>query len=248
MSDFNFTMNDETDVDVVRYKLQLNPLASKKAGRNIYHGVVIKKETYGTVQLAKRLAAECGMLREASIRMVLSELANLVGTLVSQGRSVNIGGVIRFMPVIHGTFDSTDEEWNPKKHKVRVNACVGTRLRKIAEQSPVARVGVPTVPVLQQVINLTLKKQGVISARSLFNVIGSRLSWDASAADEGWFINLGGEEYKCPVESASSDIAVSLRCERTFAEAGTPLLLIFRTRLGGKVLHQIAYPRPLVTA
>lgn len=248
MEEFDFTLNDTADVETIHYKLQRCPLASQKAGKNVYHGVVLKKETYGTVQLAKRLASECGLLKEASIRMVLSELANLVGKLVSEGRAVNIGGVVRFMPVIHGTFESSEEPWDPKKHKVRVNACVGTRLRKIAEQSPVTRVGSPDVPTMTRITNMTKPGSDTISSQGKFTIAGKRLEWNVDAADEGWFINIGGEESKCTPLSPQNPVGAVLKCERTFDEPGTPLLLIFRTRLGGKILHQIPYPKPLITA
>lgn len=248
MEEFDFIETGKSAA-AIQYKLQYNRLASRKAGRNVYSAHVIPKEGYGTVQLAKALACRGALLKESQIRMIISELANLIGELVSEGRPVNIGGVVRFLPVIHGTFASPDEAWDPKKHKVRVAACVGGRMRKIAEQSPVSRVGAPEVPVLTEILNTTGKTRGSISSHGAFVVLGTHLSWDIGAEDEGWFINLGGTESKCDVtDSESPFTSASLQCTRAFDAPGTSLLLIFRTRLGGKTLHQIAYSNPLVSA
>lgn len=248
MDEFDFIETDNAS-DAVPYKLQYNQLASRKAGRDVYSAYVVPKETYGTVQLAKTLASRGALLKESQIRMIISEMANLIGELVSEGRTVNIGGVVRFIPVIRGTFDSPDEPWNPKKHKVQVTACVGGRMRKIAAQSPVTRVGVPGAPVLTQVLNTERGKSGSISAHGAFVVLGEKLSWNPEAEDEGWFLNLGGAESKCTViESKAPFTSASLRCTHAFETPETPLLLIFCTRLGGKTLHRITYTKPLVTA
>lgn len=249
MDEFDFVSDSNEDFKRIHYKLQYCPLASRKAGRDVYSGAVIKKETCGTVQLAKRLASQNPLIKESHIRMLISDLANLIGDLVSEGRAVNIGGVVRFMPVIHGTFDSPDEPWNPEKHKVLVNACVGSRMRKILEKSAVSRIGGTSSPELLQVLNPEMRSVGSISSGGKFMVTGSRLVWNPEAEDEGWFINLGGAESKCEVVKMKEpfDLAV-LRCTQTFETPDTPILLIFRTRPDGKVLHQIAFNGPLVTA
>lgn len=243
---------NESTVDVVQYKLQLNPLASSKAGRNIYNGVVIKKETYGTRQLTERMVNEQTPLNASTIRMVIDDLANLIAKLASEGRAINLGGVIRIMPVIHGTFDSLDEPWNPKKHKVRISACAGTKLRNAAVLSPVMRLDGLNKPEILQVTNVidpAKPKFNQVPSAGEFVVVGHLLTWDRDAADEGWFLNYKGQETKCEVVKSENPHCATLRTTCVFDNPGESLLLIFRTRLNGeKSLQQFAYGKPLETA
>lgn len=249
MNQFFLNSNDESTVDVVQYKLRLNPLASSKAGRNIYNGVVIKKETYGTRQLAARMVKEQTPLNESTIRLVIDDLANLIAKLASEGRAVNLGGVIRIMPVIHGTFDSPDEPWDPKKHAVRITACAGTKLRNAAVRSPVMRLDRPNSPEILQVANPASETLNQIPSAGEFFVFGKLLMWNQSAADEGWFLNYKGRETKCDVVKSENPHSVILRTACRFDAPGESLLLIFRTRLNGeKSLRQFACGRPLETA
>lgn len=252
MDETILSSDNEGTVDVVQYKLRLNPLASSKAGRSIYNGVVIKKETYGTRQLAARMVKEQTPLNASTIQMVINDLANLIAKLASEGRAINLGGVIRVMPVIHGSFDSFDEPWNPKKHKLRISACAGTKLRNAAILSPLMRLDGPNKPEILQVINVAdpkKPKHDRVPSAGEFVVAGNLLAWDRDAADEGWFLNYKGQEAKCEVVKSENPHCATLRTTYVFNEPGESLLLIFRTRLNGeKSLHQFAYGNPLETA
>lgn len=134
------TDNETPNFGSIHYKVVKNGAASKRLGREVFSASVLKKELYGTNELAERLARENSLLAKSAIKALISDLANLVGKLVAEGRTVNIGGVVRFMPVIHGNFDSADELFNPQKHQIDVKACVGSNLRKAARQAPATRI------------------------------------------------------------------------------------------------------------
>lgn len=249
MTDSISTEGDAQGFGSIRYKLIRNGAASKKAGHTVYSAMVLNRETYGTVEIAERMVRENCPLNASTIRMVISDLANLVAQLVSEGRMVNLGGVVRFMPVICGTFDSVDEPWNPQKHKVKIKACSGSNMREAARESPVERTEVPVAPLLLQLFNPANNRSDTISSGREFLVSGEHLSWNPEAPDEGWFINYDGREYACAARAAEGeDQVVWVRADVAFREAGESLLLIFRTRLGGKSLHQTAYGRGVVSA
>lgn len=233
----------------IRYKLIRNGDISRKKKRDVYVAAVLNKETYGTNELADQMVSHGCPLNKSAIKLVIDDLANLISDLVAEGHSINIGGVVRFMPVIHGTFNSLNDPFNPKKHKVHVKACVGTKMRRANNERSPKRLGPSKVPVLHSIRDSVTKQADTISSRSDFFVLGEYLTWDTSAADEGWFINYNGLETKCkPVNAEQSGAITVLQTDATFAENGAPILLIFRTRLGGKVLQQIPYDKPLVTA
>lgn len=233
----------------IRYKLIRNGHLSQKGKRNVYVASVLNKETYGTDELAEQIVSRGCPLNKSAIKLAIDDLANLISELVAEGRSINIGGVVRFMPVIHGTFNSPNEPFNPQKHKVHVKACVGTKMRGAKNERMPQRLGPTKVPVLKTLLNVGTNSNKAISSGNKFFVFGENLTWNASANDEGWFIIYNGQETKCEsINPVEDRFAAVLRTNATFDASGEPLLLIFRTRLGGKVLQQIPYPGPLVTA
>lgn len=243
------TKSKEYTFGRIHYKLIRNGYLSKKAKRDIYVASALNKETYGTDELAEQMVARGCPLNKSSIKLAIDDLANLISELVAEGRSINIGGVVRFMPVIHGTFDSVNEPFNPQKHKVHVKACVGTKMRSAKNERSPKRLGPSKVPVLNSLRDKATNKGDVISSRGTFFVFGEYLTWDVSAADEGWFIICNGQETKCePAQTEQNETFAVLQTDAVFEESDVPICLIFRTRLGGKVLRQIPYDKPLVTA
>ncbi|MEG2725067.1 MAG: DNA-binding domain-containing protein, partial [Kiritimatiellia bacterium] len=101
--------------------------------------IVELKETYNITDIAKRMASEGCVMKESAIRLVLTEFADLVGTLVAEGRAVNIGGLVRFVPTIRGTFESPTAPWDASKNHVLVNAMAGNKLRQAAKESSAVR-------------------------------------------------------------------------------------------------------------
>lgn len=241
--------NKEYTFGRIRYKLIRNGHLSKQDKRDVYVASVLNKETYGTNELADQMVTRGCPLNKSAIKLAIDDLANLISELVSEGHSINIGGVVRFMPVIHGTFKSLNEPFNPQKHKVQVKACVGTKMRRAKNERSPKRLGPSKVPVLNTLRNSTLNQTNVISSRGTFFVFGEHLTWDASAADEGWFLIYHDQETKCEsVREEQNDSVAILKTDLTFEASDEPLLLIFRTRLGGKTFQQIPYEKPLVSS
>lgn len=248
MSDIS-TDNSIQNFGSVQYKVVRNGAASKIAGRDIYTAMVITKETYGTKELAARMVSEGCAVKASTIRLVLSEFADLIGKLVAEGRSVNIGGVVRFFPGIRGTFDSIDSAWNATKNTIVVNAATGARMRTAAAASGVTRMDAAELPTLLQLIDVATSKPNVLTSQGQFFVSGERLTWDPAADDEGWFVSYDGTESKCSAtEDVQDPTCASLIVGQTFDSAGEPVELYFRTRLGGEVLHQVKYEHAVETA
>lgn len=243
------TNNDVQDFGSIQYKVIRNGGASKNAGKDVYTAQVVTKETYGTVQLADRMVAEGCLAKASTISLVLTDFANLVGKLVAEGRAVNIGGVVRFSPGIRGTFETADSAWDTAKNSIVVNAAAGNRMRTAAALSGVTRVDALELPILLHVMDVATGNGDTITSEGHFMVSGKRLTWDATADDEGWFINYQGIESKCTMVGEVQDPeGASLMATQAFDDAGDPIELFFRTRMGGEILHQIPYGNPLVTA
>lgn len=80
------TERSQLDFGNIEYRLVKNGAASKRLGRSVFSASVLKKEVYATEQLADRLAKENPLLKKSTIKALISELADLVGELVGEGR------------------------------------------------------------------------------------------------------------------------------------------------------------------
>ncbi len=239
-------INETANPNTIRYRVVLNPVASKAAERDIYTGVAEVKEILALSHVMKRMAERGCAAKKSTIQLVLNDFAEVVSDLVAEGYAVNIPGLVRFSPAIRGTFASEDAPWQATENQVIVNASIGGRMRKVAAKSSVQRIGLITLPTLTKVTDVNSQEVGVITSEGVFYVAGTLLNWDVDAADEGFFLNCGGEETRCTVIEHTAESAM-LQTDQIFETADLPLELFFRTRIEG-TYHQVKYPDAIVTA
>lgn len=237
-------------IESVNYHVVENAAASKAAGKPVYTGVVKVKETYNTSDVAKRMVSEGCPVKGTTVLLVLNEFADMLAKLTAEGRAVNINGVVRFAPAIRGTFASVDAPWSAASNTLVVNACAGARLRNAAAMSSVVRTDrLAALPMLERVVDLKTVRDGVISSEGSFFVMGTGLTWNADAEDEGFFLDVGSGEARCEgLESVQDPTCAALRTDLLFENSGEALLLVFRTRQGGNTLRQVNFTKALVTA
>ncbi len=242
------TENQEGDLRNVNYRVVENAAASRSKGQAVYSGQVQVKETYGLADVARRMVAEGCAVKESTVRLVLSDFAEMVAELVSEGRAVNISGLVRFAPSVRGVFENAEAPWDPAQHKVVVNATVGARLRTAAAESPVCRVGEVIMPKLEEVIDLVSLQPNVISSESPFVVMGEHLTWDPEKEDEGFFLNLMGVETHCSaISDGTNPKRAIVSATQVFLSSGQKLELFFRTRLDGVNMRMVKFPHELTT-
>lgn len=234
-----------SSVDTIQYYVVENPAATKLKGEPVYTGVVKIKESYAINDVIERMAAEGCAVKGSTIRLVLTEFSDLVGRLVSEGRAVNLNGVVRFAPAIRGTFANGKADFDAERNSVVVNATAGSRLRLAAVGSPVAKVPSAALPTLAAVYNLSTGSQGTICSEGGILVTGTKLEWDADTADEGFFLNYEGVQTKFSVTGVPSATAVALVTGQAMEEGDTAELW-FRTRMGGDTLYQVRLADDLV--
>ncbi len=243
----NLVTNEASaNLESIQYHLEeIKPL-SRKEGTPVYVARVDVKETYAIADVAQRMVAEGCAVKAATVSLVLSEFAELVGKLMREGRAVNIGGVVRFTPSIRGRFEAPEAEWDTSRHSVVVNALVGSRLRSAASGSAVQRVGAVTLPKLEGVYNMSDGVEGTIASEGILVVKGTRLTWDAEREDEGFFLDLAGARTKCVLQlSRDNDRTVVIRTTQVMSAGDEPELW-FYTRLGGNALYQVKFEGELI--
>ncbi len=129
-----------SEVSCVEYCIDEHKAASMKKGRPVYTARVVEKEVYYLEDTIDRMRTAGCAVNKSVIRLVLDEYFSMVKRLTAQGRAVAIPGIVRFAPTIRGTFDSEDEPFDSKKHKIVIQATVSKKLLNIAKNSPARRV------------------------------------------------------------------------------------------------------------
>ncbi len=244
----NIVNDVTTNTNTIRYRVKYNAAASKMASRDIYSGQTEVKETYTLARVAKRMVERGCAANKSTIRLVLTDFADLVSDLVAEGYAVNVSGLVRFAPSIRGAFASPDAPWDGSVNRVVVNATVGGRMRRAAAQSTATRLNTVVLPTLTGVVDFATQTVGVITSEGAFLVNGTQLIWDTLAEDEGFFINVGGEERKCTLSGEATDPnSVILKTSQIFEQAGQEIELFFRTRIED-TLYQVKYDGTITTA
>ncbi len=139
----DFIKNDLAAGKSIYYWLYKNGAVTANTGKEVYTAQVKMKNVYGLGAIAKRMEEARSAVKASTIRLVLEDFASMVGTLMEEGCEVNLGGFVRFIPVVHGTFDAEDAPFKRQKHKIMVKAIVGRRLRKAASKSRPIRIERP---------------------------------------------------------------------------------------------------------
>ncbi len=232
---------EESTLDSILYRLQLNGAATARKGQPTYTAITEIKEVYNIRMLADRLVENGCLARRATIELVLEEAFNLIGRLVSEGRAVQFPGAVRFAPSIRGTFDSPDEPFNRKKHRVVVNATVGKRMARAARASRPIRNEDLLLPEINHVTVLDPKTQNAMSyflSNECIFVFGHALTWDMEAEDEGFFIVDGDQLYPCQYQKRFEKNAhIVVRAPELSTQTNT---LLFRKRVNLQ-LHETFY-------
>ncbi len=156
-----------SEVGCIEYCLDRQEVVSLNKGRPVYSARVVEKEVYYLDDTIERMLASGCVVSESVVRLVLKEYFKMVETLVKQGRAVSIPGMVRFAPAIRGTFDSPEEDFDPKKHKIVVNATISKNLHKVAADSPTRRIEVKgSAPLMNKEAKLNQKVEKLIGSVS----------------------------------------------------------------------------------
>lgn len=223
----------------VRYTVSRNAGASKFAGKEVYTARVVA-DTAALGEVADAMVAHGCPYAKSYIVAVLTDMANVIGDLLRQGRAVNLGGLVTLRPSIKGTFEGEDGCFSSGTNRLTVSASVGVKLRGVTSGVATIKQGGVTLPLLERTINVADGTENTLCSGGQFIVIGSRLMWDDTQSDEGFFLALQGVESKCPVivPDAKGRQPV-LRTTQVMTPGDEPELW-FRTRINGG-LFQVRY-------
>ncbi len=215
----------------IRYETVRNQLASQKAGTDMNVARVYTNRTYQLREMAEELVNRKVPLSRQLISYVLGELSDLMQSLLVQGNSINLGGLVKLTPVIKGTF-APGESFDASKHEIVVAASIGKVLRGAASTGSVEKVGAGLQPEIESIKNTVTFEDDVLFALTTGTVKGKNLGYDAAASDEGLFVDAAGVGIEL-IAATATEINFRLTGE---VETETTAVLSFKTRGGDKNL------------
>jgi hypothetical protein len=238
---------DNGDSSAIRYNLAKNAILEKSKGELSYYARVVAN-TKSLSEVAETTVREGSKYSEYEVYCVLEFFTDVVTRLLKEGCAVNVGSLVRFRPRIQGKFASETDSFKRGVHRILVGASVGSALRNVAAAAPVSRVSAAVaLPELLAVYNGATGHQDKVSNESTFIVKGANMVYDVNAADEGFFVNLDGQELRCTVILMDEKHANAVLLMPHQIAPGNEVALSFRTRhttSGGKAI--ISYGKTLV--
>lgn len=106
----------------MRYSVQKNNFK-----KDMYYGAVLSK---GSSDLIEVLLKYKDRIPEETMSQMINDLENSLCRMLSEGYSVNLGGLLTINPVIKGTFDGPEDQFDPGRHKIDVSVEVGDMVRE----------------------------------------------------------------------------------------------------------------------
>ncbi len=183
---------------MIKYTLIENVLTPDP---NDYYPQVQITGRAGVEQLADRMLSMGSTVTKSDLLAVMSLLDEAVLALLVEGYRVDIAGIVDLYPRMQGVFDGPGDGFDKSRHTLSVNANAApafiARVRADARVQKEEAV-TPTPAPLQFVDGSSSAVNSAITTGSIGTLNGSRLKFNAAAADEGiYFIaSAGGEETK----------------------------------------------------
>ena len=208
----------------------------------------VNVRTYGLPEINQRILARNPGLGLSQLNASIEEFFDEVCAIVEDGGSVNTP-LFNTQPSVPGVFDSATDNFDPRRHRVRTNLMLGTRLRKATAAIKVQKVQTadpaPFIlevhDVLSDTTNELLTPGGVVQIR------GGRLKFVPGNPANGIFLI---DEQAQPVRL---DVIVENKPARLIAMLPADLPLEVRTTLiatgrEGKTLKTGRFIRELTIA
>ena len=238
---------DNGDAVGIRYEVVKNHAQSKLKAVDVYNARVVAG-VKSLREVADAMVLEGCKYETAEVLAILEKFAQVTARLLQKGHAVNVGSLVRFRPSIQGKFDAENDVFQRGAHRILVRACIGSALRDVAATVNVMRV-TPALPLpeLLEVFNGATGNADCISNEMTFTVRGKAFVYDKDAADEGFFLNMDGQELRCPVIALDDGAGHALLMVPHQVAPGNELELTFRTRhTANGAMAIVGYPKPLV--
>lgn len=170
----------------IRYALYENNLTDDP---NDFTAVIQSAGTAETEQLVQDIIDFGTTLNEPEIREVILQYGRAMIKRLQNNERVYIEGIGEIYPTITGVFNGGNDTFDAARHSLNIKANVARKTEKAVVEAGVEKVeAIKPAPSLINVTDLTTgNNQGAITPGGMIEIVGHRLKYDKTAADEGVF-------------------------------------------------------------
>ena len=170
------TKQKDKPVTTIRFTTHPNPFPEAK-GKGEHFGTLIPNGTANQSDVIDRMIADGCQLGPHEIQRILNAIGFVVLDLLEREHCGVDLGFCKLRPVIKGTFDYKDGEFDPKRHKIQIEAIPSKKLRHALEEG-VKAVNVMPVesPRIDSVCCAPDCVRNTISVVKPFEILGARLT------------------------------------------------------------------------
>jgi len=193
---------------------------------------------------------------KADIQAVLTDLIEVSYNVLLMGGRVNIEGLVQLFSSVEGVFNDSTDSFDPLRHKLNIAAQSARQLSdRLRSSAVMEKDSAPTITVkiIQVIDTYTANTNSTLSLTRIINIVGEKLKFDSTRADEGLFIANDTTTTETKIISnlitLSTDTKINFQADFT-ATAGNSVYIEIRTRMGNKVTYplKIATSTPLTVA
>lgn len=213
----------------IRYDVVKNYSQSKLQGRDVYCSKV-QATPLSLATVADTMVREGCKYETNEVVSILEKFASVATRLLQEGNAINLGSLVRFRPSIRGKFETIDEAFSKAKHRIVVNASVGSALRNVAVSASVSRITAMPLPEIHTTYNGLTGNPNSVASQGPLIVMGKHFIWNEAAEDEGFFTDAAGEYRACELTSLDAARQTAFLHIVHELEAGATVKLYFSTR------------------
>ncbi|GHU30817.1 hypothetical protein FACS1894172_04710 [Spirochaetia bacterium] len=190
---------------MLEYTLEENLLSASQAGD--YRAQVVNVSSYTMNEITDRIMKIGAGLTRSDVASVLEAMKQVIADILAEGSAVHFE-LFNAFPSIQGVFKSSDDNFDPLRHKVKINLQPGIALRASLNDVKVKKVsGALTGTVI---MSITDTKSGMVNEKLTpgrdIKIAGTKLKIAGDKPENGlYFVSATGEAVK--VEA--SDIVVN---------------------------------------
>ena len=181
----------------IKYALFENHVTSDP---NDYAGVVQITGSADGDDLVQDIIDQGSTVTKADILAVTADLKLALQRRIEMGQRVSYFGMSEYFPRVKGVFNGATDPWDPARHHLDVGTNPGSDLRDAvrAGATPERVTAVKPAPNLVEYHDFgSDTSNDTVTVGGAGRIAGSRLKFDAAAADEGiYFVATAGGETK----------------------------------------------------
>ncbi len=179
---------------MIKYLLRENPLTANPDDRMAQE---VDARSYSQEEIVEEMMKRGTSLTRADIAAYQKLEAEVYADIIAGGGHINTP-ILNTNFSISGVFENQEDSFDRERHTLKLNVTAGSALKEAALRAKLQKVeGSNTDPSISGVTDKISGSKENIKVGSVMEIRGSRLKFDAADGDQGVFILIGNDSYRC---------------------------------------------------